>query len=259
MKEKYILKDHAEIKELSLKWWEQKPEQPGDLYEYAVLQYRVKDFEAAVRYLRRAVEGGVISAYYLYAYCLYYGLGTKEDKKQADQYFRKYLEAAKESGEPEDIYRRAMCYAKGFGTEPEEGLARKLFMEVKDTCEEAMYELGCAYRDGTLGLTQNVEKAIEYLWKADDNYAEYAVFALYDIYRSRGEAFPDMKKITEAYSYQIGKYARVVHVNPSLQAYQNLADLYLKGFPGDTGEDDARFRRKAEKYIKKIREFEQNL
>lgn len=60
-----------------------------------------------------------------------------------------------------------------------------------------------------------------------------------------------MREVKEAYRYLIGRYARAVRVNPTLQAYQNLTDVYQHEFPRDTGEDDARFRRKADPYIKK--------
>ncbi len=251
---KYTDHDHEEIKALSLKWWEKKPVQAEDIFEYAVLQYRLKDFEAAVSNLKLAVEMEYTASYYLYADCLYHFLSVP-DKKTAHIYYRKFLEETTEEKEPQIIYQRAMCYAYGLGNIQDDAKADALFSQIKDKCGEAKYELGCAYRDATLGLPQDNEKAERYLREAYDNYAEQAIFALYQLYECNWETFPYQRELTEAYSYQIGKYARVIHVNPSVQAYQNLAELYLHGFPGDVGEDDARFKRKANKYLKKIQQM----
>lgn len=251
----YTVKDHAEIKALSLKWWTVRPTEQEDIIEYALLQYRLKDYEAAVSILRPLVAEELCASFYLYADCLYYHSGREEDRQEAVRIYRKFLENTKETEDLQVIWQRGMCFAYGLGTEADEDMALKLFLSVADRSAEAEYEIGCAYKDGRLGLKKDRKLAEQYLRNAYDHYAEEAIFALYDLYGREWDSFPYQRELTEACSYRIGKYMRAAHVNPSVQTLQNLADLYLQGFPGDTGEDDARFKRKADKYLKKIEEL----
>ena len=256
MKLKYTDKDHTEIKALSLKWWEKKPTEYADILEYAVLQYRSKDFEAAVSLLGPLVEEEFTDAFYLYADCLYFHSAGETGKKKAQQIYRRFLKETEHADDPYVIWQRGMCFAYGLGTEPDGGKAFAMFLSAAADVAEAEYEIGCAYRDGRLGRKKDKRAAEQYLRSAYDHYAEDAIFALYDLYDRDWNGFPWQRELTEAYSYQIGKYMRAAHVNPSVQTYRNLAELYLRGFPGDEGDDDARFRRKAEKYIRKAEELE---
>lgn len=256
MRIKYTDKDHAEIKKLSLKWWEKKAEKNEDILEYAVLQYRLKDYEAAVSLLEPLAEKDMTASFYLYADCLYYHSTKEKDREKAIQIYKRFLHKTEDADDPVVIWQRAMCYAYGLGTEPDGKRAFEMFRYVSDTVPEAEYEIGCAYRDGTLGRERDRELAELYLCRAWKHYAEQAIFALYDLYGREWDCFPYQRELTEAYSYQIGKHMRAVHVNPSVLTYRSLAELYLQGFPGDKGEDDARFRRKAEQYIRKAEELE---
>lgn len=253
---KYTDKDHADIKFLSQKWWNKEPVRADDIYEYAVLQYRLKDFEAALLNLRKLVKEEYAASFYLYADCLSYH-SSVEDQNTAALYYSKFLKETAEPKESQVIYERGMCYAYGLGTDKNVEKAVELFMRMKNVCPEAEYELGRAYMDSRFGFLEDKKKAEQYLRSAYDRYVEQAIFALYRLYDENWNEFPYQRELTEAYSYQIGKYARVIHVNPSVQAYQNLARLYQNGFPGDTGEDDARFKRKADKYLKKIQKLKE--
>lgn len=252
MAEKYIDKDHREIKGLSMKWWDRQPQDPDECMEYAILQYRSKDFERAKELFLPLAQQGYADASYRYADCLYHHPKTADETRMAEVFYTHFLEQTADTTEPVLLYERGMCYAYGLGTGEQPLKAFELLEAVCDRVPEAAYELGCAYTDGTLGRQKNFDLARQYLIDAYEHYVGKAIFALYELYGGNWEQFPYQRELTEAYSYRLGKYMRVAHVNPSLQSLQNLADIYLHGFPGDTGEDDARFKRKAQKYLKRI-------
>ncbi len=249
-REKYIDKDHREIKGLSMKWWDVRPTEPDDIMEYGILQYRSKDFERALTIFWPLAEQGYTDALYWYADCLYFH--STDRQAQAQPFYMRFLEQTSESRRPLHLYQRGMCYAYGLGTQKDQTRAYDLFAAVCADIPEAAYEIGCAYKDGTLGKKKDTAQAEHYLRDAYERYVGKAILALYELYDGDWEAFPYQRELTEAYSYRLGKYMRAAHVNPSIQSLQNLADIYLHGFPGDTGEDDARFKRKAQKYIKRI-------
>lgn len=255
---KFIAKKHHDIKEMGLKWWENQPKTGEEYFEYARYQYALKDFGNAAKWYLEAVEADYTPAYYEYAYCLRNGLAIEQNIEISRQLFSIFLVKMKKGeNQKEDNefwnnqYRQAMCFAYGYGTEKEEEKARNLFEESAAFCAESLYEIGMAYRDGRLGYPKDKEKAETYFRKAYDNYAEEAIFASYEMFEGTFEEYPYQLELIEAYSYRIGEYMRVVHVNPSVFAYQRLIELYENGFPGDTGEDDVRFKRKALKFIKK--------
>ena len=254
---KYTDKEHNEILNIALKWWNEKPTKKEDIYEYAKFQFRIKDFSEAVKWFQKAVDLKYFPAFYEYAFCLVNGLGINEDKVKAYEYFKIYLsEEGKKADVSENLYKLAMCYAYGFGVVENSYKARKIFECIKNVDANALYEMGIAYRDGRLGLKKDELIAEKYFLKAYDNYAEDAIFASYEMFQGQYEDYPYKSELTEAYSYRIGQYARVIHVNPTVQAYEFLARMYLNGFPGDFGESDARFKRKANKYLKKIEQLQ---
>ena len=255
-KEKYIDKDHREIKALSMKWWDVQPVTPEEMMEYGILQYRSKDFRRAAGIFQPLADQGYTDALYWYADCLNSHLGLDDGKACATPFYVRFLEQTAGTQKPCQLYQRGMCYSYGLGTARDPKQAYDLFEAACTQIPEAEYEIGCAYKDGTLGREKNAGRAEHYLRDAYERYVGKAIFTLYELYDENWETFPYQRELTEAYSYRLGKYMRVVHVNPSIQSLQNLADLYLHGFPGDTGEDDARFKRKAQKYLKRISQLQ---
>lgn len=245
---------HKKVKELGEKWWQKEPQSTEELYEFASFQYMIKDYDEAFKWYAKAVANGFSPAFFQLAYCQKFGLGTKPDEAEAQKNFTLYLQKIKEEGEKsaEDVIRLIRCDLYGYGKKKDEKAALKALLAHQEELADCSYELALAYLDGRLGLEKDKKKAQVLFRKAYDGYVEDAIFKSYEAFEGPYEEYPWKQELTEAYSYRIGEYMRVVHANPSVEACQRLADLYIHGFPGDNGEDDARFKRKALKYLKKI-------
>ena len=77
------------------------------------------------------------------------------------------LQALAEKGDASAQFALCGCYITGHGVEADNAIALSyLIQAAENDYPEALYELGCCYKDGTLGLPVWEEKAKEYLFRA---------------------------------------------------------------------------------------------
>lgn len=86
--------------------------------------------------------------------------------------FAQYIQSLKsraEQGDAEAQFALCRCYVIGQGVDCDNNMALNyLLLAAENEYPEALYELGCCYKDGALGLPVWEEKAKEYLFRASE-------------------------------------------------------------------------------------------
>ncbi len=246
--------EHMIIVEESQKWEGRLPVTGEEYYRYGALQYRLKDFYKAVHFFRKAWKAQVMEASYGLSICILEEKGLerrltevqewKQCSKEAFQFYK-----SMKKPDPEAQYRLGKCYAYGIGTSPDLEKAVVLFNALEEH-GGALFEMAAAYEHGCGGLKKDEKKALKLYRTAYDKNYEEAIFAHYRLSGEDFENYPYQREIKEAYSFRIGQLMRIAEIAPCRDSYQRLAVLYENGYPGDHGEEDIRFRKKALIYRK---------
>ena len=88
--------------------------------------------------------------------------------------------------------------------------------------------------------------------KSYDAHYEEAIFKDFEIFPGSFGEYDYQREIKEAYSFKIGQYIRIVEVRGTQESIETVIEMYLHGFPGDTGAKKEEYSRKADKYIKML-------
>jgi TPR repeat protein len=252
--------EHAYIVHETEKWQNATIEKLADYYRIGLFHYRLKDYYKACCYLKKAAEQAFVPALYSLGVCMSREEGcSRDERKEADLFRQAYdyysgVYALKDYSIEDEAtcsYRLGMCYSYNYGTEGDNRLARKLFESTADRFGASAFELGYSYEKGRLGLIADDKKAMDYYRKAYDLQYEDAIFSHFTLFHGEFEKYPYQREIKEAYSFRIGQLMRLSVVSPCRDSYNRLAQLYENGYPGDRGENDKRFKKKAEMFRKK--------
>jgi TPR repeat protein len=254
---KFTSQEYEQGVQDSLHWIAKSPSGAADAFAYGEYQFRIKDFVYAVTWYEKAAMLGLADAKFKLAYCMKMGLGAASDADAESLLFTEYLEERQGTVLlDEDRYRIGLCYRYGWGIEADEHKAEKLFESICKQHGGAMFELGLGYRDGTLHRPVDRQMAVVCLQKAyalhweEAIFEQYRLFTAYDMQKEINDEFK--KELTQAISFRLGRYLRVAEQNPNSDSLQRIADLYLAGYPWDLPEVKARFRKKADCFLKMI-------
>ena len=250
----YTDREHERALSETLYWMERNPITKEEKYDYGEYQFKLKDYKEAVKWYRESAEQLYIPAMYKLAYCIRHNLGISSDNYDEIMLFRKVIAHDKGTEDAEAKYRLGMCYTYGYGAEIDEEKGILYFLEAKDECIDALYEIGICHKEGKAGYDIDKKKAEVYFRKAYDGFCENAIFEIFDMYDGEFSEFAYVREIKEAYSFKLGRLIRIAELRPCKEYLNRLAAFYEKGYPGDTGEKLERFYRIAEKYYKKARE-----
>ncbi|HWR41411.1 MAG TPA: hypothetical protein VN611_18110 [Patescibacteria group bacterium] len=252
--------DHAHEQALqeTLHWLDAPPQTPAQQYEYADFQHRLKDYVEAARHFRQAAQSGHVPAQYRFAICLQQGLGLPADRAAAEHWFRQAATAEKENTDAGSLYRRAMCLTYGWGQAVDAEAGHAVFLQLGDSHPEALYELGISYQIGRGSVTADRSQAARYFRAAYDRLCEEAIFRLYEVFDGPFSRFPYARELTEAFSFHLGQLMRVAELSPGADSLTRLADFYQRGYPGDSPEQTAKFRRLAQKHYRRAQKFTEN-
>lgn len=123
------------------------------------------------------------------------------------------LQLRAEQGDASAQFALCGCYITGHGVEADNSMALGyLIQAAENDYPEALYELGCCYKDGALGLPVWEEKAKEYLFRA-----------LELGYSNAEDILDDM---TDDYEKQAKRIRRAVYKHIMLVAPQSQQSKY---------------------------------
>lgn len=250
----YMDVHHEKCKAETEKWDRITPVSPEDKYEYGYYLFEVLDFCNAVEWFRIAAGEKAMEAYYMLAYCLKNGCGVTADQEEAQEFFKRYIKEIKKRKNSrltltaKQQYRLGMCLQYGYGIKKDEEQALDLFTGAAKEIGEASYEIGKAYREGRCNLPKDKACADRYFMQAYYQLYGEAIFESFALFDGMIEEYPHLLELRTGYSYLLGRYMRVVKVNPNQDSFLRLAKMYEKGYPGDSAAGYECFQRKAKKY-----------
>ena len=127
--------------------------------------YNAKDYDKACIHFRNACQRKDNLAYFYYAICMEYGLGSPINPEEAF----KYYSLAVKSGNTNAIFYLAQCYFKGFGCAKDPLLAYKYYKKAADLGNvNAEYKISICYKHG-FGVEKNPKNAFKWALKAAEH------------------------------------------------------------------------------------------
>lgn len=247
---KFTDQEHLDILRETQKWEQSMPSTGEEHFLYAAFQRRIKDYSKALFHYKKALRMDFLPAAFGLLLCQAEGVADDKIPDGCGRLAYQYYSGKKERT-PEDSYCLAMCCAYGLGTPKREEKAFWLFSSLGNSHGGAMFELGKAFEYGALGCEQNHEQALRWYRKSYDAMYEPAIFSHFALFHGTFEEYPYQREIKEAFSFRLGQLIRVTSVSPCRDSFRRVAEWYEQGYPGDSGEEDARFRRKALYYRKR--------
>jgi hypothetical protein len=140
-------------------------EETGDAqsqYELAWAFYAAQDYEAAVKWFRKAAEQNNADAQNKLGFCYDEGQGVAQDYVEAVKWYRK----AAEQNNAYAQFNLAACYGKGQGVAQDHAEAVKWFRRAAEqNLANAQYNLGASYDKGQ-GVAQDYVEAVKWYRKA---------------------------------------------------------------------------------------------
>lgn len=181
--------------------------------------YVTQDTIQGVRLIKSAVDKGYSLAQGAYGYCLFHGIGVKEDKPTAMVYLKK----GADNNDPTASSLLGWCYVTGCEVEQDYEKAYELFKKGAERDDVlAIRSLGSMFCDGLIpGEKKNFTKGIEYFEKASSLEDIYST-ALLAQYYYFGKVVPkDYKKAF--------KYALIAAEGGDVPSQSLVGYLYMKG------------------------------
>jgi tetratricopeptide (TPR) repeat protein len=236
---------HEKAIQRTLYWQHRIPSTREETYGYATYLYELKDYREAVRWYEKAAAEGHVPAMYMLAYCMRNGYGRCSDREEEHSLFGRAMAGDIHSMDARAQYRLGMCYTYGYGVIKDERKGTAFFQQAQHLNGYALHQMGLAYRDGREDLPVNRQQAEVLLRKAYDLYCEEAIFDLFDLYSGHRETFPYQQELKEAWSFRLGQLIRVTELTPCDEYRKRLSEFYLKGFPGDSADNNQKWERLA--------------
>lgn len=248
----YTETEHEWILQETLYWEHRTPVTIDELYRYGCYFWRIKDMENALEMFLKCLKLGYEEAAYDIARVLTVLNRLGADAGKPEEYYALYRKMCqeKETLSPKMMGRLAVCLLRKSKDQQEEkralGYLQKAAMRKEP---DALFWLGKAYARGELGMPKDWEKAHTLLKAAYDLHCEEAVFMdFYSFPGSFGE-YPCQREIKEAYSFKLGQYMRLAEQGVPY-AKRAVAAMYQNGYPGDAGEKNEQYLKKAEPFLK---------
>ena len=118
---------------------------------------KIKNYEEAVKWYRKAAELGHTHAQYSLGYCYYWGKGVEKDEEEAIKWYRK----AAEQGNADAQYRLGDCYGNVFGGTYDGNESKKWYRKAAEQYLKSA-EQGNAYAQCSLGYCYLLGNGVGY-------------------------------------------------------------------------------------------------
>lgn len=245
-------KEHQYGTSLGIRWWEKSPQTTQEKVEYGLFEFRLYDYHEAVRWFLEAADEGYEEAAFMLAYCMHNGLGIKQNANYEMGIFNTFLQNEKTHAKTaEGLYKLGVC-AMYVGKEESNNKAVTYFSSIESVHAAACFELGENYHIGGLGLKPSDEVAMNYFLKADQLGHMEAILHHFALSGQKLSAYAYAREVKEAFSFKLGRLIRVAEVNPNEDSYNRVIQVYKEGYPGDEGEAQIRFQKKALYWEKRL-------
>ncbi|WOO84155.1 Protein SKT5 [Vanrija pseudolonga] len=157
------------------------PADPANRPNRVVLEKRDELVKEATSLLRRLADRGYPDAQYYLADCYANGIGTPRGKQDFDKAFPLFSLAAKH-GHPDACYRAGTCCEHGWGTRRESAKAIQYYKKAAVGLHPgAMYRLGTAELNGSLGLSKRPKEGVKWLKRSAEHATEEFPHALHEL------------------------------------------------------------------------------
>lgn len=135
----------------------------------------------ATALLKKLADRGYPDAQYYLADCFANGIGTVRGKQDFDRAFPLFVLAAKH-GHPDACYRAGTCCEHGWGCRRESAKAVQFYKKAAVALHPgAMYRLGTAELNGTLGLARKPKEGVKWLKRSAEHATEEFPHALHEL------------------------------------------------------------------------------
>jgi len=178
----------------------------------------VQNYDIAVIWLQKSMEGGNIQAVFMLSHCYEMGYGVEQNHYIALE----LLKTAAEGGHVQAQNRLAICYGKGdLGLPKDEKLAIVWYQKAAEqNYPAAQYNLGIQYLKGN-GVEKDIAKAIPWYTRAAERGSADAQFNLGVCYDKGEGVSPDIETAVKLYKKSA--------VQGNTNAQYNLGVCYLNG------------------------------
>ncbi|EIW71596.1 hypothetical protein TREMEDRAFT_27310 [Tremella mesenterica DSM 1558] len=161
------------------------PEEQRDPAQSAKINALIEKSEEltkeATALLKKLADRGYPDAQYYLADCYANGIGTVRGRQDFDRAFPLFVLAAKH-GHPDACYRAGTCCEHGWGTRRESAKAVQFYKKAAVALHPgAMYRLGTAELNGTLGLTRRPKEGVKWLKRSAEHATEEYPHALHEL------------------------------------------------------------------------------
>ncbi|EJT45156.1 protoplast regeneration and killer toxin resistance protein [Trichosporon asahii var. asahii CBS 2479] len=157
------------------------PADPVNRPPAAAVDKRDELVKEATALLKRLADRGYPDAQYFLADCFANGIGTTRGKQDFDKAFPLFALAAKH-GHPDACYRAGTCCEHGWGTRRESAKAIQYYKKAAVGLHPgAMYRLGTAELNGSLGLSKRPKEGVKWLKRSAEHATEEFPHALHEL------------------------------------------------------------------------------
>ncbi len=168
-------------------------EGPIDFFDTGLHYYLKKEYNVALKWLKKAASYGYPDAMFYIGLCYHYGYGVTSDHAKAMEWYQK----ASDQNYAESQNNIGLLYKHGLGVEKNEEIALEWFRKARDNgSQEGEYNIAKCYYYGR-GIALDLEKAAKGFEKlALQGHVKSQAFIAYCYFR--GEGVPqDYKKTVE--------------------------------------------------------------
>ncbi|ODO06833.1 hypothetical protein I350_04193 [Cryptococcus amylolentus CBS 6273] len=149
------------------------------------LEKREEILKEATQLLKKLADRGFSDAQYFLADCYANGVGTVRGRQDFDRAFPLFILAAKH-GHPDACYRAGTCCEHGWGCRRESAKAVTFYKRVSMKAAVglhpgAMYRLGTAELNGSLGLPRRPKEGVKWLKRSAEHANEEFPHALHEL------------------------------------------------------------------------------